>query len=130
MGQEPEADACHAFFSDQHDGVDMMMSGLVEFSGGAALAFDCGMWASPRNRLEIVGSEGRIEVPSPYVNQPGHFFLVDEAGKTSEHFLGQFNHYTLQAEQFARVVWGEEQPLYAAEDAILTCAYSKLDSIS
>ncbi len=118
LDEEPEAVTCHAFFSDQHDGVDMMMSGLVEFAGGVALAFDCGMWASPRNTLEIVGSKGRIEVPSPYVNQPGHFYHVDEAGKTSEHFLGQFNHYTLQAEQFAKVVWGEEQPLYAAEDAI------------
>lgn len=118
LGEEPEAVTCHAFFSEQHDGVDMMMSGLVEFSGGKALTFDCGMWASDRNRLEIVGSKGRIEVPSPFVNQPGHYYVTDASGRTSEHYSGQYNHYQLQAEQFARVVRGEEKPLYSADDAV------------
>lgn len=117
FNEEPEAVTCHAFFSERHDGVDMMSSGLIEFSGGKALTFDCGMWASGRNKLEIVGSDGRIEVPSPFVNQPGHFYVTDEEGRTSEHYSGQHNHYTLQADRFARVVWGEAEPLYPPEDA-------------
>jgi len=118
LGEMPEAVTCHAFFSEEHDSVDMMMTGLLEFSGGKAMSFDCGMWASGRNKLEILGSTGRIEVPSPFVNQPGHFYVTDEAGRTREHFSGQYNHYSLQADQFARVVWGQEAPLYPAEDAV------------
>jgi len=38
----------------------MMASGIMEFSNGVALTFDCGMWAEFRNELEILGSKGRI----------------------------------------------------------------------
>lgn len=117
--EEPEAVTCHAMFSERHDGVDMMVSGLVEFSGGKSLTFDCGMWANNRNRLEILGSKGRIEVPSPFVNQPGHFYVTDQQGRTKEHFSGQYNHFSLLIEQFTQVVHGEADPLYPAEDAIL-----------
>ncbi|GAA3334621.1 hypothetical protein GCM10020331_103300 [Ectobacillus funiculus] len=39
----------------------------MEFNRGVALTFDCGMWADFRNTLEVLGTEGRIEVPSAFV---------------------------------------------------------------
>ncbi len=78
LGKEPTAATTHAFFSEKHDGVDMMASGLLEFGQGVALTFDCGMWAAFRNRLEIVGTDGRIEVPSAFVvhqTEEDHFLL-------------------------------------------------------
>ncbi|XID93109.1 Gfo/Idh/MocA family protein [Paenibacillaceae bacterium WGS1546] len=118
-GAEPEAVTVHALFSPEHDDVDMMASGLVEFAGSVALTFDCGMWASFRNELEIVGTDGTI------VLKPS--FLPDKENDTIEVRIGDrirtegpygVDAYVAQADQFARVVRGEEAPLYAAEDAV------------
>ena len=64
LDEEPTAVTAHAFFSPEHGNVDMMASGMMEFSNGVALTFDCGMWAEFRNELEILGSEGRIVLKS------------------------------------------------------------------
>lgn len=54
LGEEPQAATVHGLLSPEHDNVDMMASGILEFSGGVALSFDCGMWADFRNTLEIL----------------------------------------------------------------------------
>ncbi|KIL35910.1 oxidoreductase [Cohnella kolymensis] len=119
MGVEPEAVTVHALFSEEHDNVDMMASGLVEFPGHVALTFDCGMWAAPRNELEIVGTEGRI------VLNPS--FLPSAETDDIAVYIGDFSRregpygvdaYVRQSDQFARVVRGEELPAYRPEDSV------------
>ncbi|MDD9269758.1 Gfo/Idh/MocA family protein [Paenibacillus sp. GCM10023248] len=121
LGREPEAVTTHAFFSPEHDDVDMMMSGLVEFSGNVALTFDCGMWAGFRNTLEIVGATGRIEVPSAFVTpteESGHF-IVHAGGERRVENAPFLNQYSLEVDDLAYAAWGKKAPNYAAGDAIL-----------
>lgn len=119
-GSEPEAAIVHAFFSEHHDGVDMMASGLLEFSGGIALTFDCGMWAASRNTLEILGTDGRIEVPSAYVCDPNSpsVFYVTVRGQRREVEFPPMNHYSLQADDFAAVVLDEAAPAFGQQDSV------------
>jgi predicted dehydrogenase len=118
LGQEPVAATAHAFFSEEHGGVDMMASGLVEFEGGVALTFDCGMWAASRNTLEIVGTIGRIEVPSAFVAPPGkgNFVVITKEGRREE-AVPDINQYSAQADAFAAAVRGEPQP-FPPSDAV------------
>ncbi|TVY10073.1 Gfo/Idh/MocA family protein [Paenibacillus cremeus] len=120
LGREPEAATMHAFFSPEHDNVDMMASGLLEFSGGVALTFDCGMWSSGRNTLEILGTDGRIEFSRAYVvglNEGDNFAVITKEGRR-EVEVPKVNHYALQADAFARcVMYGEPLP-YPASDSI------------
>jgi xylose dehydrogenase (NAD/NADP) len=121
LGAEPEAATVQAFFSPEHDHVDMMASGLLEFPGSIALTFDCGMWASFRNTLEIVGADGRIEVPSAFIypKEPGggNFFVV--AGESRREVeVPNVNQYALQADDFARVVLEGAAPAVPPEDAV------------
>lgn len=122
LGQEPEAATVHAQFSEQHDGVDMMASGLLEFPGGVALTFDCGMWSAFRNTLEVVGSEGRIVVPSAfrYADEPESANFFVEIGEEREEiqvpFVGQ---YLLQADDFANSVLHGAPMRYEPSDAVL-----------
>ncbi|CAM4346014.1 Gfo/Idh/MocA family protein [Paenibacillus tarimensis] len=119
LGAEPEAVTVQTFVSAEHDNVDMMASGLVEFAGGVALTFDCGMWASFRNVLEIVGSVGRIELPQAFViNTDNLVFYVHTADEMREVKAPQVNAYTMQADDFAAVVRGGQPPRYAAQDAV------------
>ncbi|KRE36600.1 Gfo/Idh/MocA family protein [Paenibacillus sp. Soil724D2] len=120
LGREPEAVTTHAFFSPEHDNVDMMMSGLVEFSGNVALTFDCGMWAAFRNNIEVLGTLGRIEIPSAFITpteESGHFkvFVGNEQRDEEVPFLNQ---YSLQADDMAYTAWGEKAPRFPASDAV------------
>ncbi|TBL80315.1 Gfo/Idh/MocA family protein [Paenibacillus thalictri] len=120
LGREPEAVTVNAFFSPEHDHVDMMASGLVEFSDSVALTFDCGMWAAGRNTLEILGTDGIIEVPSAYVsplNASSNFFVTVK-GERREVEVPQVNQYALQADDFARSVFYGEPQKFDPQDSI------------
>ncbi|HZG15442.1 MAG TPA: Gfo/Idh/MocA family oxidoreductase [Candidatus Bathyarchaeia archaeon] len=119
LGLEPEAVTSHAFFSPEHDNVDMMASGLLEFPGGVALTFDCGMWAYPRNTLEIVGTKGRIDVPNAFVQTPGKDgFNVVVGEEVRYESLGWLDHYTLQIDDFGKSIRGEQPLRFAPSDAV------------
>jgi xylose dehydrogenase (NAD/NADP) len=119
VGAEPEAVTVQAQFSPEHGGVDMMASGLVEFPGGVSLTFDCGMWSSFRDSLEILGSEGRIVLKPSYLPSAENDDITIFAGG-SERKEGPYgvNAYICQADQFARTVRGIEPPAFPSEDAV------------
>lgn len=120
LGKEPEAVTVQALFSPEHDDVDMMASGLVEFEGAVSLTFDCGMWAAFRNPLEVLGTDGLIEVPSAYVTgEPGSAnFFVSSKGERKEIEVPYVNAYTAQADHLARAINGETTLKFGAEDAL------------
>ncbi|WNR42951.1 Gfo/Idh/MocA family protein [Paenibacillus roseipurpureus] len=120
LGQEPEAVTCHALFSPNHGDVDMMASGLVEFPGGVALTFDCGMWAEFRHTLEILGTKGRIVLPQAFLaGDTAHNFLVITGKEQREEQPDPCNPYLLEVDDFARNVAKLQTPRFPPQDAIL-----------
>lgn len=122
LEQEPVAVTVLAQFSEQHGGVDMMASGLVEFPGDVALTFDCGMWTAFRNVLEIVGSDGSIYLPKAYLydkNEDGDadFFVRTSSGERREK-ADLIDIYALQADDFAAAVFGRKPLLFEPSDAV------------
>lgn len=119
FGTEPEAVTVQALFSPEHDNVDMMASGLVEFPGDRNLIFDCGMWAYNRQLLEVLGTLGRIEVPMPFNARfdDAHFFVYGSGEPRREEPTGA-NPYVQQADHFAAAVFSgkrwipEEDPVF------------------
>ncbi|MCG7380433.1 Gfo/Idh/MocA family oxidoreductase [Paenibacillus sp. ACRSA] len=120
LGQEPTAATVIGMFSPEHDHVDMMASGLLEFDGQVGVTFDSSMWAAFRNTLEVLGSDGRIEVPSAYISNPdaGSNFYVTSGGDRREVVVPQVNHYSLQGDDMARAVLHGEAMRFAPEDAV------------
>lgn len=121
LGQEPQAATVHAFFSEKHDHVDMMASGILEFDHGVALTFDCGMWAAFRNTLEIIGTEGRIEVPAAFVvnqDERDHFYVYTKDGNR-EVEVPHLNQYSLQADAVGKSIRHGDPLPYPAADAVL-----------
>ncbi|AHV99462.1 Gfo/Idh/MocA family protein [Paenibacillus sabinae] len=119
IGTEPEAATVHALFSPEHDNVDMLASGLVEFPGGLSLIFECGMWAYERQLLEIIGTEGRIEIPMPFNarTDDADFYIYAGGGERRVNAPGA-NPFTCQVEDFASAVFGQTPPLFEPEDAV------------
>lgn len=102
LDEEPSAVTAHAFFSPNHGNVDMMASGIMEFSNGVALTFDCGMWAEFRNELEILGSKGRIVMKAAFLGDQSYEIIKD--GQTNIILDDNINPYALQADSFAKSI--------------------------
>lgn len=117
---EPSAATVKGFFSPEHDNVDMMASGLLEFGDRIGVTFDSGMWAAFRNTLEVLGTKGIIEVPSAFVshedNRSNFFVTVGDERREVE--VPVINQYAAQADDFARTVLDGIAPRYGAEDAV------------
>lgn len=120
LGQEPEAATAHAFFSPQHDEVDMMASGLVEFPNSVSLTFQCGMWAEFANTLEVRGSLGSILLPSAFMMRDtlSPNLIVTVRGERREEEMERVNPYVLQADAFARPILFGEPPRFSAWDSV------------
>jgi predicted dehydrogenase len=121
LEKEPQAATVNAFFSKDHEFVDMMASGILEFDNGISLTFDCGMWATFRNVLEIVGTKGRIEVPSAFIghqNEKDHFFVFTPDGQR-EVEVPRLNQYALQADALGKSILNGDPLPYPASDAVL-----------
>ncbi|TFE19451.1 Gfo/Idh/MocA family protein [Cohnella luojiensis] len=119
LGAEPEAVTVLAQFSPEHDNVDMMASGLAEFPGDVALTFDCGMWASFRQAFEIIGADGRIEIPHAFITGEDNagYTVHSHGGSRLEEAAGT-NAYVNQIDDFARAVWNEHPQRFSPDDAV------------
>ena len=120
LEQEPEAVTVQGFFSPEHDNVDMMATGLIEFPDQLAVTFMCGMWANFQNTLQIVGTKGKIDVPNAFIVNAdlGGSFSVTVDGETRIEPVEELNQYTIQVDEFAKSIL-EEAPLrFPLEDSI------------
>jgi predicted dehydrogenase len=123
LGTEPLAVTALAQVSAAHGDIDMMTSALLEFPGEVAVLLQCGMWAADEDTLRILGSRGRIDVPSAFFCSPGaEGFTVLVDGRHRYEAAPEVDHYTAQADRFAEAVL-TGRPLRAApHDAVLGAA--------
>ena len=122
---EPER-AIGLFDTDPAMRTDRMMSGLAEFGDGRQLAFTCATQLVPCQRVQVMGTQGRIEVAIPF-NAPADeptVLAVDDgrdlSGSGREMIeLPAANQYTLQGDAFSRAVLGEQPLEWTVADAVL-----------
>jgi len=116
LDEEPVAVTAQAFFSPDHGNVDMMVSGLMEFPNSVSLTFDCGMWAEFRNEMEILGTNGRIIIPSAFTGD--QTYDVIKGGEIETIEVDEVNHYALQADSFAESVLEDKPAKFSFDDIV------------
>jgi predicted dehydrogenase len=103
---------------------DRLTSAILDFSPGQAV-FTCSTQLVPFQRMQILGTRGRIEVEIPYnipPDRPSRIFIDDGselAGKNArtEEFAA-VDQYTLQADEFSRAVQENAEVPVPLEDAV------------
>lgn len=105
---------------------DRTTSGLLDFGEGRQLAFTVSTQCVPYQRIQICGTQGRIEIQIPFnAPQGGETRLHLDDGSTLDgshihtEIIPPCDQYTLQAEAFCRAIRGERPLQYGAEDAVL-----------
>jgi xylose dehydrogenase (NAD/NADP) len=108
---EPQRVEANAHF-DEQTGVDLTLSGSLQFGGDITAHFVCSMEAEPSYAAEIIGTEGRLLIPHPWSPPlwPAELHLTRQ-GKTEiirietpavpQHFLAPF---ALELQHFCRCV--------------------------
>lgn len=107
-------------------GVDHSFLGMLDFGDGLRASFDCSFTQPFRQRVELVGSDGTLELTSPYVpgrdrrgHDHGHGVVAPELWLNGEAVASMAaDPYQLMVEHFVRAARGEEGLRYPTGEAI------------
>jgi predicted dehydrogenase len=101
---------------------DRLAGGLADFGEGRHLSFTVSTQLAPYQRVNIVGTKGRIEIEIPFNAPPdrlNRYFVQGMEMNVGEWIdLPVSDQYQLQAEAFGRVVRKRQKPVWGIEDAI------------
>ncbi len=106
-------------------GTDRLTSGLLAFPDGRQVSFTCATQLVPYQRVQIFGTQGRLEVEIPFNALPGQTSTIRidsgkdlQGGGIRTETLPACDQYTLQGDAFSRMILGDEAQEFGIEDAI------------
>ena len=101
---------------------DRLASGLLDFGAGRQLAFTVGTQSARYQRVQLVGTLGRIEIELPFNAVEGGTsrYLIQAAGSTELRTVTvpAANQYALQCDAFAHAVRHEAPSAAGLDDAV------------
>ncbi|HTK76388.1 MAG TPA: Gfo/Idh/MocA family oxidoreductase, partial [Gemmataceae bacterium] len=102
-------------------GVDLGMSGVLEFPGDRVGVFDCGFTLPLRQWLEISGTEGVVRVPEMWIPQAADDYVIYRDGRQPERVVvdGR-DQIACMIEDFGRAVLQNEEPMPSPMEAVKT----------
>ena len=113
--------------------IDRLSSAILDFPTGQA-TFTCSTQLVPHQRMQFLGTRGRIEVEIPFnipVDTPTRIFIDDGSdlygGNVETIEIGSANQYTIQGDEFSKVLLGEGAPPIPLEFSI--CNMTVIDAV-
>ena len=101
---------------------DRTTSGIADFGSGRQLTFTTSTQSAPYQRVNVLGSKGRLEVEIPFnapPDEPNRYFVQGmDMTRVETITLPVSDQYQMQGEAFSRVVRGEEPLVHGVDDAI------------
>jgi predicted dehydrogenase len=102
---------------------DRLMGGMAEYSKGRHLTFSISTQLAPWQRINIMGTKGRIEIEIPFnapPDQPNRMFVQGSDMNVGKwHSFKVSDQYQLQAEAFGRAIRKEEKLEFGVADAVV-----------
>jgi predicted dehydrogenase len=100
-------------------GTDRIASGLLQFASGTS-SFTCSTQLMPYQRVNILGTEGRIEVDIPVNTPPDKKtrIVLHTKQDSKEIFFDAVDQYTLQGDAFAKAISTNSAVPTPLEDAV------------
>ncbi|HET7272354.1 MAG TPA: Gfo/Idh/MocA family oxidoreductase [Rubrobacter sp.] len=99
-----------AFARFDGDGADRELAGVLKFDEGFGVV-SCSISSARRERMEIVGTEGRIVLDAPFrADKAGGRMEITHSGETSTETFAEADPYMAELEEFAAAVREEREP--------------------
>lgn len=116
FGSEPAQASAFGRFAG--DGADEELTGILEFEGGFGV-ISCGATSARRERLEIVGTDGRITLDAPFRPDKGGGVIEIRHGEDlSTESFEESDPYRLELEEFARAIREERDPVIGPKEIL------------
>ena len=105
-------------------GVDRTTSALMDFGAGRQLAFTVSTQSVPYQRIQILGTKGRIEIEIPFNAPPDRPCKIwhQHDGTIDEIVFDICDQYTLQGDALARAILDDTPVPTPIEDAVANMA--------
>jgi len=99
--------------------IDRLASGILDFGLGTS-TFTCATQLSPYQRVNIFGTEGRVEIEIPFNAPPDRPCKIwyQHGDETEEILLDICNQYTIQGDLFSQAVLNDTDVPTPIEDAV------------
>lgn len=108
FGGEPRRASAFARFDA--DDADRELAGVLEFDEGVGV-ISCSISSARRERLEIVGTEGRITLDAPFrADKAGGVIEIVRNGETASENFEEGKPYLAELEEFAAAIWEARKP--------------------
>ena len=124
FGSEPER-VVSLIDRDPTFHTDRTTSALIDFGGGHHLTFTTSTQATNYQRVNILGTKGRLEIVIPFNAPQGGAMTIyldngkELAGKSAKPIkLPKADQYQLQGEMFSRAVRGKAKLEFGVDDAV------------
>jgi predicted dehydrogenase len=105
--------------------VDRGFSALLDFGNGRRLDFTVSMQTTPYQRVQVIGTEKRVEIEIPFNAPQGQEtrIFVDDGkvpggGSAVTETFAACDQYSLEGDAFSLAIRGAQPLLYGVEDAI------------
>ena len=115
LAGEPESATAQALVGST--GVDVRVVATLEFPRGVLAHFDCGMDLPYRSELEVIGSDGVLHVPDPFLVAKAGLELRRD-GEIERIEVEQVDRPQLELENLSDAIRGGADPLLGREDAV------------
>jgi len=104
---------------DSRFGVDRLVSGIMDFGPGTS-TFTCGTQLEPYQRVNIVGTEGRVEIEIPFNAPPDEPCRMwhQQGSEIEEIMLAVCDQYMIQGDAFSKAVLDDTAVPTPLEDAV------------
>ncbi len=100
---------------------DRLTSAILEFPHARQLVFTCSTQLLRFQRVQIVATTGRIEIPAPFNPDPtqASMIMVDTGSGPHTEQFAPCDQYMLQGDAFSRAIRGEAKLEHPIADAIM-----------
>jgi D-xylose 1-dehydrogenase (NADP+, D-xylono-1,5-lactone-forming) len=98
-------------------GVDVSFAATLRFVDDVLAHFDCAFHVADRSYLEVVGTEGRVEVSDPWHGTQPALTVTMRGAEPVRTEIEPANPYQLELEEFGKAVRGEPNQLLGRADA-------------
>ena len=113
---------------DSETAVDKLTSAILDFPNGHA-TFTCGTQIVPFQRMQFLGTTGRIEIQIPFnipTENPTKVFIDDGSGLFGESIetleFEKANQYTIQGDLFSKAILENHEQAISLEDSFQNLA--------
>jgi len=101
----------------RHRGVDINFSGSLKYRNGVVASLACGFDGAYRTYAQITGTQGTLEIPTPYQTSGDPFRLITASGR-EDIPVPESDNYRLEIEDFSAAILEGRQPGFPLRDSL------------